>query len=98
VAYGLGVLLQVKVGEANRARSFIVCNKMENQSRYMVSDSEVMSGAPVFAGSRVPFAYLMEYLERGSTVENFSEDYPSVSVELATRALEAWTEDFRTRK
>jgi uncharacterized protein (DUF433 family) len=61
---------------------------MENQSRYIVSDPEVMSGAPVFAGSRVPFAYLMEYLERGSTVEAFTTDYPSVSLGLATKALE----------
>ena len=55
--------------------------------QYIVSDPEVMSGAPVFAGSRVPFAYLMEYLERGSTVEQFSEDYPSVPVELAAKGL-----------
>ncbi|HET6402118.1 MAG TPA: DUF433 domain-containing protein [Candidatus Kapabacteria bacterium] len=61
---------------------------MASQSKYIVSDPEVMSGASVFVGSRVPFAYLMEYLERGSTVENFSEDYPSVSVERATKALE----------
>ena len=61
---------------------------MENQSRYIVSDPEVLSGAPVFAGSRVPFAYLMEYLERGSTVEAFTTDYPSVPLELATKALE----------
>jgi uncharacterized protein (DUF433 family) len=58
------------------------------QSRYIVSDPELMSGASVFAGSRVPFAYLMEYLERGSTIEAFVRDYPSVPVELATRALE----------
>jgi uncharacterized protein (DUF433 family) len=61
---------------------------MENQSRYIVSDPEVLSGATVFAGSRVPFAYLMEYLERGSTIEAFSADYPSISVNLAMKALE----------
>ena len=61
---------------------------MENHSRYIVSDPEVLSGAPVFAGSRVPFAYLMEYLERGSTVEAFTTDYPSVTKELAMKALE----------
>jgi uncharacterized protein (DUF433 family) len=61
---------------------------MEIQSRYIVSDPEVMSGATVFAGSRVPFAYLMEYLERGSTIEAFSADYPSIPVALAMKALE----------
>jgi uncharacterized protein (DUF433 family) len=61
---------------------------MENQSRYIVSDPEVLSGAPVFAGSRVPFAYLMEYLERGSNVDAFTVDYPSITRELAMKALE----------
>jgi uncharacterized protein (DUF433 family) len=61
---------------------------MISASRYIVSDLEVLSGTPVFAGSRVPFAYLMEYLERESTVEKFSEDYASVSIDLATKALE----------
>lgn len=61
---------------------------MENHSRYLISDREVLSGAPVFAGSRVPFGYLMEYLERSSTVEAFTMDYPSVTLELSTKALE----------
>ena len=47
-----------------------------------------MSGAPVFAGTRVPFAYLMEYLERGATVETFVQDYNSISLDLALNALE----------
>lgn len=51
-----------------------------------------MSGVLVFAGSRVPFAFLMEYIERESTVEAFVRDYPSVSLDLALKALEEASE------
>ena len=61
---------------------------MLTNPQYIISDPEILSGAPVFAGSRVPFAYLMEYLERGSNVEQFVEDYPSISSDLAVKALE----------
>lgn len=61
---------------------------MLTESRYIVSDPTILSGTAVFAGSRVPFAYLMEYLERGSTVEQFVLDYPSVNYEDAIKALE----------
>ena len=54
----------------------------------IISDPDILGGTPAFAGSRVPFSYLMEYLEKGSTVVQFVEDYPSVSLELATKALE----------
>ena len=61
---------------------------MITQSHYIISDPEVLSGTAVFAGSRVPFSYLMEYLERGSNIEQFVEDYPSVTLGQATKALE----------
>jgi uncharacterized protein (DUF433 family) len=58
------------------------------QSRYIVSDLGILGGTPVFAGSRVPFGYLMQYLERGSNIEQFVVDYPSVTKDLAMKALE----------
>jgi uncharacterized protein (DUF433 family) len=61
---------------------------MTAPSRYIVSDSGTLGGTPVFAGSRVPFGYLMQYLERGSTIEQFARDYPSVTKDLAMKALE----------
>jgi uncharacterized protein (DUF433 family) len=61
---------------------------MTAPSRYIVSDSGTLGGTPVFAGSRVPFGYLMQYLERGSTIEQFTHDYPSVTKDLAMKALE----------
>lgn len=55
---------------------------------YITSDKNILSGTPVFTGSRVPFAYLMQYLERGSNIEQFVEDYPSVTIIQVMKALE----------
>ncbi|HZM06484.1 MAG TPA: DUF433 domain-containing protein [Candidatus Saccharimonadales bacterium] len=52
-------------------------------------DREIMSGAPVFAGTRVPVQTLFDYLEGGDDLEEFLEDFPSVSREHALRVLEA---------
>ena len=61
---------------------------MITESRYIISNPNILGGTPVFAGSRVPFAFLMEYLERGATLEQFVEDYPSVTRGEAIKALE----------
>jgi uncharacterized protein (DUF433 family) len=52
-------------------------------------DPEVMSGALCFTGTRVPVRNLFDYLEGGSTLEAFLEDFPSVSRETAVAVLEA---------
>jgi uncharacterized protein (DUF433 family) len=58
---------------------------MENA---VIRNSEIMGGEPVFRGSRVPFKILLEYLEGGDTLNEFLEQYPSVSRELAIADLE----------
>ena len=52
-------------------------------------DPEIMSGALCFTGTRVPVKSLFEYLEGMSSLEEFLEDFPSVSRERAVAALEA---------
>jgi uncharacterized protein (DUF433 family) len=42
-------------------------------------NSDVMSGAPVFAGTRVPVQTLLDYLEGGESIDDFLEGFPSVS-------------------
>jgi uncharacterized protein (DUF433 family) len=64
---------------------------MITSERYIISDPNILSGTPVFAGTRVPFTYLMEYLERGSNIDQFVADYPSVTTSLAAKALEEAT-------
>jgi uncharacterized protein (DUF433 family) len=52
------------------------------------SDPQIMGGTPVFAGTRVPFQTLMDYLEEGSPLAEFLEDFPTVTREQAIAALE----------
>jgi uncharacterized protein (DUF433 family) len=54
----------------------------------IVSDPEVMSGTPCFRGTRVPLRNLMDYIEQGYPLAEFLEDFPTVSREMAVRALE----------
>ena len=61
---------------------------MENRSA-IHSNPEILSGTPVFVGSRVPFQNMMDYLEAGHTLDEFLDDFPSVSREQALSALEA---------
>lgn len=57
-------------------------------ARYMSRDSEVMSGALCFKGTRVPVQNLFDYLEGTSSLEEFLQDFPSVSREAAVAVIE----------
>jgi uncharacterized protein (DUF433 family) len=52
------------------------------------SDPDVQGGATVFSGTRVPVKNLIDYLEAGDSIEQFLDDFPSVSREQAVAALE----------
>jgi uncharacterized protein (DUF433 family) len=54
----------------------------------ITKDPNILGGEPVFRGTRVPFKVLIEYLEGGDTLDQFLEQYPSVSRELAVAAIE----------
>lgn len=54
----------------------------------VISHPEVMSGALCFAGTRVPVKNLFDYLEGSSTLEDFLEDFASVSRVRAVAVLE----------
>jgi uncharacterized protein (DUF433 family) len=54
----------------------------------IIKDPNILGGEPVFRGSRVPFKVLIDYLEGGDTLDQFLEQYPSVSRELAIAAIE----------
>src|SRR2546429_9996918 len=61
---------------------------MTSSDDVIVKDPQIMGGAPVFRGTRVPLQALFDYLEGGETLEEFLDGYPSVSREMAIRALE----------
>jgi uncharacterized protein (DUF433 family) len=56
--------------------------------RVIHSDPEIMGGEPVFVGTRVPLYNLFDYLEAGDSLDEFLEQFPSVSREQAVAALE----------
>jgi uncharacterized protein (DUF433 family)/predicted XRE-type DNA-binding protein len=49
---------------------------------------EIMGGTPVFAGTRVPVRNLIDYLKAGDDLDEFLDQFPSVSREQAVAALE----------
>ena len=59
------------------------------KSIYIRSDPEIMSGAFCFTGTRVLVQNLFDYLEGSSSMEEFLEDFPSVTREAAVAVLEA---------
>ena len=52
-------------------------------------DPEILGGTPVFAGTRVPFRNLIDYLERNHGIDEFLDSFPTVSREQVVAALEA---------
>jgi len=48
------------------------------------SDPEILNGTLVFKGTRVPVASLFWHLERGITLDEFLDDFPTVSREQVT--------------
>ncbi len=51
------------------------------------SDPEILGGAPVFVGTRVPVRALIDYLGGGQPLAEFLEDFPTVSRAMAVAAL-----------
>ncbi len=49
---------------------------------------DILGGTPVFSGTRVPVRILMEHLEAGDRIDEFLEDYPTVTRDKAVSVLE----------
>jgi len=65
--------------------TFIACMKKNSVVKV---DPEIMSGTPCFAGTRVPVRILVDYIEGGETLDEFLEQYPTISREQAVAFLE----------
>jgi uncharacterized protein (DUF433 family) len=59
-----------------------------NSAELITVNPEILGGTPVFKGTRVPVRTLFEYLERGYSLEEFIECFPSVTKDMARRVLE----------
>jgi uncharacterized protein (DUF433 family) len=62
---------------------------MAEQFSVVHCDKEILGGTPVFVGTRVPLRNLIDYLEKGYSLDEFLDDFPSVSREQAVAVLEA---------
>ena len=58
------------------------------QTPVVHSDPDILGGTPVFIGTRVPFQTLIDYLEAGDPLNEFLDDFPTVTREQAVAALE----------
>jgi uncharacterized protein (DUF433 family) len=54
----------------------------------ILSIPDIMGGTPCFAGTRVPFQTLLDFLEAGEPLDEFLESFPSVTREMAVAALQ----------
>jgi len=61
---------------------------MSDVGKVITKDPEILGGAPVFAGTRVPFDALLDYIEGGKTLGEFLDDFPTVTRNAAIGALE----------
>jgi uncharacterized protein (DUF433 family) len=59
-----------------------------SKSSVFHSNPEILGGTVVFIGTRVPLQNLVDYLEGGYTLDEFLDDFPSVTREQAVRGLE----------
>jgi uncharacterized protein (DUF433 family) len=57
-------------------------------SELITIDVEILGGQPVFKGSRVPIETLFDHLEAGISLDEFLDDFPSVTKEQAIAVLE----------
>ena len=70
---------------------------MKDQALVVHSDPEILGGTPVFVGTRVPLRNLIDYLEKGHSLDEFLDAFPSVSRLQAVAVLEAAHEALTAR-
>ena len=62
--------------------------RIDVMDKIIIKDANIMGGEPVFRGTRVPFKILTDYLEGGDSLDDFLEQYPSVTRQDAIAAIE----------
>jgi uncharacterized protein (DUF433 family) len=62
---------------------------MSNYSSVISVSPEIMSGTPVFTGTRVPIQTLLDYLTAGDSIDDFLDGFPTVTREQVITFLES---------
>src|SRR4051794_28889872 len=73
---------------SEQERDELASRLFAQRSSVISADPNVMSGAPVFKGTRVLAQTLIEYLEAGDSIDDFLEGFPSVTREQVIAFLE----------
>ncbi len=73
----------------------LVIDEAELRQLPITVDAAIVSGAPVFRGTRVPVDALIENLEAGLSLDEFLENFPTVRREQAVQVLELWRRTLR---
>ena len=60
---------------------------MMERSQVYHTDPDILGGTPVFTGTRVPIDTLLAYLRKGKRIDDFRDDFPSVSYAQAEALL-----------
>jgi uncharacterized protein (DUF433 family) len=60
-----------------------------NHAEIVTISPEIMSGTPVFKGTRVPIQNLLDYLKAGDSIDDFLDGFPTVSREQVIGFLDA---------
>jgi len=66
----------------------LVIEETELRQLPITIDPEIVSGTPVFRGTRVPVDALMNNLEAGLTLDEFIDNFPTVTRDQAVQILE----------
>ncbi len=61
---------------------------MRTRNDIVHSDPAILSGEPVFTGTRVPVTSLFEWLEGGETLDEWLDNFPGVTREQTVSVLE----------
>jgi uncharacterized protein (DUF433 family) len=67
---------------------FVWCLFTVMNKSVVVQDPDILSGTPVFAGTRVPVRNLLDYVEGGYTLDEFLDDFPGVTKDQVVAFLE----------
>lgn len=72
----------------SRVQALAAIRERLDDDRVIHSDRRIVSGTPIFKGTRVPVKNLFDYLEDGHNLDDFLDDFPSVTREQASLALD----------
>ena len=73
--------------DSHASAMMILGEALMTKDQLISRDDDILGGTPVFAGTRVPIKTLLDYLIEGSSLDDFLEDFPTVTRQQAEGLL-----------